>query len=358
MRVSLSVTSFALVSLALAGCPSNDYATDGCSPNDAPPVADFWAGAGVRDVTFLAFGDSQIYLSSDGTEDDGGRKNDLHVQAVNVADTLSWQPLGVAQPVANIRGVIMAGDITQNGRDAREAPADEYGRFIENYGLCANRRLRFPIFEGYGNHDYRDWYNLLYPTGEHPVADSVSVRNPYRVGLTATAPGKQGHYTWKWDDVYFINTNLTPSDVVPNLDPATEPPGNRDPRMALTYLKQQLAEIGHQAPIVIWHHYGPWATFEWDQAQIAEYAAAVSGYNVIAIIHGHDHGTSTYDWQNVPVFNVGSPYYTSYNPDGRGHYTVFRITNETLYAFDVSWDPNAPTSIVGPDRWSRIVPLS
>ena len=74
--------------------------------------------------------------------------------------------------------------------------------------------------------------------------------------------------------------------------------------------------------------------------------------------NGHDHGTSTYDWQNVPVFNVGSPYYTSYNPDGRGHYTVFRITNDTLYAFDVSWDPNAPTSIVGPDRWSRIVPLS
>ena len=37
-------------------------------------------------------------------------------------------------------------------------------------------------------------------------------------------------------------------------------------------------------------------------------------------------------------------------------YTVFRITNDTLYAFDVSWDPNAPTSIVGPDRSSRIVP--
>ncbi|MBK7977436.1 MAG: hypothetical protein IPK07_30625 [Deltaproteobacteria bacterium] len=42
-----------------------------------------------------------------------------------------------------------------------------------------------------------------------------------------------------------------------------------------------------------------------------------------------DHGTSTYDWQNVPtVFNVGSPYYTSYNPTDAAHYTVFRITND------------------------------
>ncbi len=358
MRQALAFVALAPVALALAGCPQNDYALDGCSASAPPPVANYWAGPGVTDVTFLAFGDSQVFLDASLGQDDDGRKNDLHVQALNQASTLSWAPLGVSEDVSHIRGVIMAGDITQNGRDAREGTANEYGRFIENYGLCSNRRLSFPIFEGYGNHDYRDWYNLLYPSGEHPVADSVAVRNPYRVGLTGMAPDKQGHYTWKWDDVYFINTNLAPSDVVPDLPPETEPPGNRDPRMALTYLRDQLAQIGTSAPIVIWHHYGPWATFEWDQAQIDAYAEAIAGYHVIAILHGHDHGTSTYDWNGVPVFNVGSPYYLSYNPDGRGHYSVFRITGDKIRAFDVSWDPANPTSLQAPDNWQRVVDLS
>ncbi|MCA9772663.1 MAG: hypothetical protein KC466_09675, partial [Myxococcales bacterium] len=118
--------------LALTGCPQNDYATDGCSADDPPPVANFWAGPGVRDVTFLAFGDSQIYLDGSLNQDDGGRKNDKHVIALNEADQqLSWDALGVAEPVERVRGVIMAGDITQNSRDAREGVANEYGVFIQ-----------------------------------------------------------------------------------------------------------------------------------------------------------------------------------------------------------------------------------
>ncbi|MBZ0254311.1 MAG: hypothetical protein K8I02_13300, partial [Candidatus Methylomirabilis sp.] len=244
MKPVRSLPLLGLAGLLLAGCPRNDYATDGCSAADAPPVADWWAGDGVRDITFLAFGDSQVYLSGDGSENDGSRKNDRHVQALNVAETLSWGALGVPANLSNVRGVIMAGDITQNDRDARIPDANEYAVFSSTYGLCANRTLIYPMFEGYGNHDYQDWYNLLYPLNEHPVADSVSIRNPYRVGLTATAPGKQGHYAWKWDDVTFINTNLTPSDTVPDLPVETEPPGNRDPRMALTFLQERLAALG------------------------------------------------------------------------------------------------------------------
>ena len=345
----------AVAAVALSGCPSNDYGIDDCSAAGAPPVPDYWAGPGVTDVTFLAFGDSQVYLDSSLTENDGGRKNDLHVQALNVADTLRWNALGVDQPVARIRGVLMTGDITQNGRDARETPANEYGVFAADYGLCGNRILRFPMFEGYGNHDFRSWNNLLYGN-EHPVADSVSVRNPYRVGLTNQAPGKAGHYSWDWDGIHFINLNLCPSDIVPVVPDA--PVGTRDPRLALTYLVDDLAAVGTGRPVVIMHHYYPHAaTFEWDQAQIDAYASAISGYQVIAILHGHSHGTGTGTWQGIPIFNLGSPFYLSYNPDGRGHYSVFRITNDRLYAFDVSWDPTNPASIVGPDDWSRAVDL-
>jgi hypothetical protein len=355
--VSFGLLFIPLAALALAGCPppQNDYGTDGCSALGAPPVANFWAGPGVTDVTFLAFGDSQVYLDASLVEDDGGRKNDLHVQALNVADSLSWSALGVGQSVAHIRGVIMAGDITQNGRDARETPADEYRRFVDNYGLCGNRTLRFPMFEGYGNHDFRSWNNLLYGN-EHPVADSVSVRNPFRVGLTRQAPGTQGHYSWDWDNVHFIHVNLVPSDQAPVV--ADAPAGCRDPREALTYLVNDLASVGTSRPVVIIHHYYPDAsTFEWDQAQIDAYAAALSGYHVIAILYGHSHDTGNRTWKGIPIFNLGSPYYLSYNPDGRGHYSVFRITDDKLYAFDASWDPADPTSVQAPDNWSRTVDL-
>jgi hypothetical protein len=333
-----------LAALVLLGCPppQNDYGIDGCSAQASPPVADFWAGPGVTDVTFLAFADSQVFLDASLGQDDDGRKNDLHVQALNVADSLDWNALGVNQPVSRIRGVIMAGDIAQNGRDAREVRANEYAVFVDNYGLCGNRTLRFPIFEGYGNHDFRSWANLLYGT-EHPVADSVSVRNPYRMGLARQAPGTDGHYSWDWDSIRFINLNLAPSDQAPVVEGA--PAGCRDPRDALTFLVDDLASVGTSRPVVIIHHYYPHAsTFEWDQAQIGTYAAAISGYNVIAILYGHSHGTGTGTWQGIPIFNLGSPYY-------------LRITDDKLYAFDASWDPADPTSIQAPANWSRIVDL-
>jgi len=57
---------------------------------------------------------------------------------------------------------------------------------------------------------------------------------------------------------------------------------------------------------------------------------AISGYNVIAILYSHSHGTGTGPWQGISIFNLGSPCSPSYNPDGRGLYSVFRITEEKL----------------------------
>ena len=61
--------------------------------------------------------------------------------------------------------------------------------------------------------------------------------------------------------------------------------------------------------------------------------------------------------RDIPVFNVGSPYYLNYNSDERGHYSVFRITNDKLYAYDVSWNPEDPTELQFPDNWQREIDL-
>jgi hypothetical protein len=42
----------------------------------------------------------------------------------------------------------------------------------------------------------------------------------------------------------------------------------------------------------------------------------------------------------MDVFNAGSPYYdVGTNPDGLGHFSVYRIRGDRFEAADVGWDP-------------------
>lgn len=334
-----------------------DYAIDGCSKDDPPFVENFWKGPGQTDVTFIAFGDPQF---------GGGpkNKNQLHIRAINVAEEqLVWNMayFGIDEPVAKIRGVVIAGDLTQNGSDGRSGSTNEYGDFTSCYGLCGNRELIFPVFEGYGNHDYFIRSNIAYRIPEaHPVADSVSIRNDYRAGIINMAPGKDGHYSWEWDNVHFVMLNLTPSDI----DPQHDVPGAHNPRMALDFLKKDLTDyvLNTSKKVVIITHYGftSWDfDFWWTEEEADDFYDAIEEYDVVAYIHGHNHDTSKYSWKGISVYNVGSPYYEndsvytvgsayyeSDNADGKGHFTLFRITDDHLYVGDVGWDPLDPEGSV------------
>jgi len=358
------VFSFLLVAAAQeakVGCPAlcdRDWA-EGCTPNDTPPVSDFWAGPGVTDVTFLAFGDAQ-------TSSGPANKNMLNARALNAADTvLSWTEtsFGVNAPVGRVRGVIMAGDISNDGRDGRYMTEDNIAEFTDVYGLCGNAILKYPIFEGYGNHDYFTYDHLMYRLFlAHPVADSVSQRNPYRAGLVETAPGADGHYSWEWDNIHFVQLNLAPSDLVPAMNVA----GARNPRQALRFLRQDLAKhvAGTNKRVVIVTHYGFYNSWDfdgwWTYSEANAYHDVIKYYDVIAHLHGHAHSTGFYHWRGIPVFNLGSPFYNAAdsNPDGRGHFSVFRITDDFLYAGDAGWNPADPENdIVFPGKWYAKIPL-
>ena len=341
------------------GCPTNpDYGVDGCSLEDPPLVENFWKGPGQTDVTFIAFGDPQF---GGGAED----KNDFHVRAINAVEgALNWESghFGFDEPVSKVRGVIIAGDLTQNGRDGRCFEDNEYGGFVDAYGLCGNRAVQYPVFEGYGNHDYFMWDNICYRIPqEHPVADSVSVRNAYRAGILNQAPDTDGHYSWEWDNIHFVMVNLCPSDLVPEL----EVPGDRDPRSALEFLEQDLvAHVqGTDKKVVVISHYGFYSTWDfngwWTEEEADAFYDIVSGYDFVAHIHGHAHQTGRYTWRGLDIFNAGSPYYTSYNLDGRGHFTLFRITDDNLYAGDVGWNPDNPEGdMLFPAYWHTTISLN
>ncbi|MCC6142365.1 MAG: hypothetical protein IT368_01025 [Candidatus Hydrogenedentes bacterium] len=358
MRFHLCLALFAAALFHGCGGPERDFSM-GCTAEAALPVANGWAGDGATDVTFIAFGDCQM-------ESGAPDRNELNARAINAVDQgLAWPkaPFGFEAPVGHVRGVIMAGDICQHARDGRDGVEDEIGDFMNIYGLCGNAALKFPIFEGYGNHDYFVYRHLGYRLRRaHPGVEMVVARNPFRAGLANIAPADHGHYSWDWDKVHFVQVNLCPSDVVPQTDVS----GDRDPRMALTFLRDDLDRHVKGTPkrVVIISHYGFYAGWDfsgwWTEAEAEAYYDVIKDYDIIAHIHGHAHNTEHYQWHGIDVFNVGSPYYENngWNPDGRGRFAIFRITNDTLYAGDAAWNPAHPESdLQFPAQWSAIIPL-
>lgn len=327
----------------------------GCTPvEDEPPLgepASLIPEQVPTDITFFAMGDCQY---GGGAED----KNGFHIAALNAFPGTPWRegtPFAgetVAQPL----GLLLAGDLTQNGQDGRIEPldSDEIGSFEADYGLTGSESaLSWPMYEGYGNHDFDpdepgDWspfeWRAHYDDDPTPAADLVSERNPDRVGLLNSAPGADGHYSWDWGWVHFVQLNLFPGDEPSDAEPNALA---RDPRDALQFLSEDLeAYVGDSGrPVVLMSHYG-FDEFSqeprwWKDDQRDAFFDAIDGYHVIAYLHGHAHATWIYEHEGLPVYNVGSPYYTAYNADDRGHFSVFRITDEHLVASDVRWSPGA-----------------
>ena len=344
---------------ALAGCVPPEV--PGPDPEDPTPgVPEFVP----TDVTFFAMGDPQY---GGGSED----KNTWQVAALNAFPGAIWPedtPFA-GEPVAEPRGVLIAGDLTQNGQDGRITPldSDEIGAFELDYGLTgAESVLRWPVYEGYGNHDFDpgeegdggpfDW-RTYYDEDGTPSADLVSERNGDRVGLARVAPGAAGHYAWDWDWLHLVNADLFPGDEPSDAEANAL---TRDPRGALEFLEQDLAEVVGDSgrPVFIMGHYGldgfghepRW----WTDGHKDAFAAVVGEVNLLGYIHGHTHATSAYEWEGIAAFNVGSPYYEQYNADGRGHFTAFRVTDDFLVVADVAWLPGGEPEW---GNWSEVIDL-
>ena len=79
-----------------------------------------------------------------------------------------------------------------------------------------------PVYDCIDNHDFYD--------GEVDVI--IELLNASNKNLPCIIQtDKNGHYAWKWDDVILIQLNLKPSNVVQN---------RKDPKDALTFLKEAL----------------------------------------------------------------------------------------------------------------------
>lgn len=307
------------------------------------------------DFTFFAMGDPQY---GGGPAD----KNDFQIAAMNAfSESEVWPEDSEfsGEEIDEAQGVIIAGDLTQNGRDGRYAAfvdpeENQIGDFLADYGLDGtDGKLKVPVYEGCGNHDYEpdepgdesvvDW-RYYYTENPTPAVDAVAMRNEERVGISAAAEFPAGHYSWDWGWVHFVNVNVFPGDEASDAD---ETSLTRDPRKSLTFLREDLERhVGDSGrPVIVIAHYG-FDSFSsesrwWTDAQREAFLEVIAPYNLIAYIHGHVHATHYYEEENINFFNVGSPYYESSDPSSKGHFTVFRITEESFEAHDAAWTQEA-----------------
>jgi len=263
------------------------------------------------DVTFFITGDTHYGRNQ---VKDNEALNKSVIDEMNSASSIFSYPKSLGgKKINSPRGVLVAGDLTDYGLQEEFSGADGKDGFASDYGITGNCRIKYPLYEGFGNHDYE-----LSGKG-HYAKDQVKVRNQTRPGISNIS--KNGfHYSWDWDDVHFINLNMYPG-----------PQGNRwaEAEGSIDFLKEDLvAKVGKSdKPIVIYHHFGldegscKW----WEQEDRDIYYETIKGYNVIGIFHGHTHDQKTYQWRGIDIYDVGAGV--------EGEWSVVNITsNELIFA--------------------------
>ena len=261
----------------------------GC--RETPPVIVNRERRGGTDVTFLVAADTHF-----GASDGIAALNRKQIAAMNALPGARY-PAAIGGTVAVPRGVLIAGDLTEDGTES------QWRQFVELYGLTGkDALLRYPVYECSGNHD-------RYTLAGRPVLKGVRERHR---SLT---------YSWDFDDVHIVCLDEYPD------------------RDNCRWLAKDLAAVGRKLPVVIYFHYailGPYSGPRWwSQREKDRFRETIEGFNVIAIFHGHYHGSQRYQWAGYDVYNVGSPKHAAHS------FAVVRVTDTRLTVASFNWDYRA-----------------
>ncbi len=233
-----------------------------------------------RNVRFLATADPQYWKGN------GGLRYLLSAKAHNNnADRVLYQMNKILRDNRSVRGILVAGDLTQDGKDSE----------VEQYRTAVDGLRRF-YYDGIGNHYETD-------------VEKLNIAHEFKDTALALSDGP--HYSWDWHDVHFVQLNVFPGTDVAPAHPI-------DPLNSLLFLKLDLAfNVGASGrPVVLIHHYGfdgfsvndSW----WSQTQQIDYLDALRNYNVIGMFTGHvhltDNHTSIRNWRiTLPKPLSGQP---------------------------------------------------
>ncbi len=280
------------------------------SPKEAPSQAQTSLPAvpqkrertGKLDATFFVASDTHLGFNTPPAEGRDIVAQPLGVEATNLRMIRSMNELpGKAWPstlggvVSSPRGVIITGDLTENGGK------EEWAMFDTMYGRsAAGGPLKFPVYEAAGNHDrVINWV----------VREQVAKRHGGRF------------YSFDWDDLHLICLGEAPDAA------------------GIEFLKKDLLTIAQDVPVVLYLHFpltGPFSENWWSrQDGPAKLEKAIAGFNIVGIFHGHYHASGAYRWKGYDVYNVGSPKYIFHS------YVAVSITDERLVLGSYNYDLSA-----------------
>ncbi|MBM4019935.1 MAG: hypothetical protein FJ288_16710, partial [Planctomycetes bacterium] len=192
------------------------------------------------------------------------------------------------------RGVLALGDLVDDGDRAGQTEP-QWRSFVADFGLDGTDGvLRFPVFEGWGNHDGPP---AAAAKGGFSVQAQIRERNQARraKGLIANLSANGLHYSWDSGGVHFVQLNLYPGD---RYHPQSKYSAVwHDPQMSLSFLTEDLRKnvASSGRPVVLAAHAG-FDTDWWHRDEWKAFYDAVKPYNVIAYFHGHT-GTGIYKWK-------------------------------------------------------------
>jgi len=275
------------------------------------------------EITFIHIGDTHYNTRSDNFEE----KRDAFRRFIDQINAIPGTPYPeeVGGVAGKPMGVFIVGDLTE----AR--PAD-FEKLVEDWGLKGgDGRLNFPLYEGAGNHDGGP---STRPNGH--VRRAIIERNPERPNLASISENGL-HYAIDYGNVHFIQLN-----EYAGLDDDQRYPGNPEYQRkgqsygnpaeeSLQFLKKTLAEnVGDSGrPVILFQHYSidGWSLHAWGnhlawwtEEHVLRLWETIQGYNVIALMAGHDHSHRTSEWNGIPVYHMDSV---------RG-FAVYRIKDDEL----------------------------
>lgn len=251
------------------------------------------------DVTFLFtadthFGYAEPIVMPDHPEGIGvERVHEVVVRAMNGIPGSPFPP-GIGGLVGEPRGLLVAGDLTETGQRS------ELDRFEAIYGLTGrDGALRYPVFEGAGNHDV--W------------------GGPYVKARIAERHGG-ARYSWDWDDLHMVCLGEAPNAA------------------DLAWLRDDLAAAGSQVGVVLFFHYPLkdaetfWfgaGTYRDDLARI------LAGYRVLGIFNGHRHVSGLYTWRGYDAYLEGSVKHAWHS------FSVVHVTDTRFTVASYNYDRHA-----------------
>ena len=201
----------------------------------------------------------------------------------------------------SIEGVIILGDLIdsadKNGKMYESMQKFEWDKFLEDFSVDGkNSNIPYPSYELNGNHDG--------PQSEGFIIDDIKKRNKKRVNLKSIS--KNGiQYSWEVNGVLFINLGM-----FAGREEKRKEKHHYAAKSSLDFLELELKRHASKGqPVIVSHHLHLQAgDYDWPDEDLKEYFSILKEYNVIAILHGHTHGSPSrfYYWNGDKIYNKSS----------------------------------------------------